>query len=199
MGNDRGRLVPVVALTETGADAAVRLAAELASALARTRRAPVDLLAVPGTATPPPPRGVRLKVGGLSAVLDRRGDTSLVVAGLPPRDLPRLRVICPDTVAALLVPPSLPAAHAAVRLLDQSPAWGRRTVLVPLRQPPAMARAVLHVAAAAAAGVVPLPGIRRGQLRRAAGLLAAVSDLPAPAWPGQRTPALEEEHLPCIA
>ena len=146
---------------------------------------------------------MRVRTGGLAALPDRDGDVLLVVSGLPPRDLPRLRVTYPDTVAVLVLPPSLAAAQAALRLVDQSAAWARRTVLVPLTPPgaPAMARAVLHVAGGAAGATVPLPlDGRRHRLRRGVRpLVAAVLDPPAPTWPGWPTPALEGEHVPCSA
>jgi hypothetical protein len=198
-----GRVIPVVALTEPAADPAAVIAAELAAALARHRGGAVELLVIPGAPTPPPPHRVRVWTGGLAALPDRDDDISLVVFGLPPRDLPRLRVTYPDTVAVLVVPPSLAAAQAALRLVDQSAAWARRTVLVPLTPPgaPAMARAVLHVAGGAAGATVPLPlGGRRHRLRRGVGpLVSAVLDPPPPTWPELSTPALEEEHVPCSA
>jgi len=205
IGHVTGRVVPVVALTGTAAPVARALAAGIAAALARLPGAAAELLVIPGTSAPPA-RGIPVRVGGLSTVPGREAGARLVVCGLPPRDLPRLRVCCPDCVAVLVVPPSLPAAQAALRLLDQSASWTRRTVLVPQLPAPAMARAVLHVGAGAAAGCVPLVGRARPQrLRRiAADLARIVLTLPAPAWPGQHpTPTpirtLEEEPFPCTA
>jgi len=202
-----GRVIAVVALTEPAADAPAVVAVELADALARHRGGDVELLVIPGAPPPPPPpppaQRVRVWTGGLATLPDRDGDIPLVVSGLPPRDLPRLRVTYPDTVAVLVVPPSLAAAQAALRLVDQSAAWARRTVLVPLTPPgaPAMARAVLHVAGGAAGATVPLPlGGRRHRLRRGVGpLVSAVLNPPTPTWPELSTPALEEEHVPCSA
>ncbi len=198
-----GRVVPVVALTQPAAHPAAVLAAELAAALARHLGGEVGLLVIPGAQPPPPTHRVRVRIGGLAALPDRDGDVPLVVSGLPPRDLPRLRVTYPDTVAVLVLPPSLAAAQTALRLVDQSAAWARRTVLVPLTPPgaPAMARAVLHVAGGAAGATVPLPlGGRRHRLRRGLGpLVSAVLDPPPPIWPQLSTPALVEEHVPCSA
>lgn len=198
------RVVAVVALTGTAAGVARDLAGGLAAALTRPPgHGPVELLVIPGTEAPRPVRGVSPRAGGLSAVLDKERDAELVVSGLPPRDLPRLRVLCPETVAVLVIPPSLPAAQAAGRLLDQSALWARRTILVPQLPTPAMARAVLHITAGSAAAAVPLSGSGRSpRSGRTAGRLARiVRTLPEPTWPVRPAPSptLDEELLSCTA